>query len=442
MKRRDFIKKTSMASASVMVAPYLLPSGRLFARSGSRLVNHVVFVLFAGGIRNQESVEQGYLAAQGAGPAGNILPNMLSGAAPTSSLVYDPWTPISSTPLSSQGTLFRHMRYANGPTGHYNGHTVAITGNYTDTGLNLNLNPEFPTVFEYYRKHSDPLPNARSCWWLSTELGPYPSLNYSRHPEYGATYGANYLMPGIGLGESGANYLGGLQTLHPEENTRILNIKAQLDGFFDQGPGGIAGIRNTEEDTLAIQQLYLNLLNGTETLDLPVPSGVPPWLLSGDGANIAYAWKIMDHFSPELMVINTTNSDVCHDNFSEYVVALHKADFAVGWLWQKIQQHPVLADDTIMICMPEHGRNLEPNGLYDANGLRAYDHTSDENSRDVFGLIVGPSSKVAQGRVVGSSSSPIGESIDVVPTIAHILGFESGIPPGLLPGRVLSEAWA
>jgi arylsulfatase A-like enzyme len=111
-------------------------------------------------------------------------------------------------------------------------------------------------------------------------------------------------------------------------------------------------------------------------------------------------------------------------------------------LWDKIQQHPVLANDTLLICMPEHGRNLEPNGLVDANGLRAFDHTSDENSRDVFALIAGPSSVVAQGRVVGTPSSPVGESIDIVPTIAHALGFLDAIPPGMLPGRVLEEAWA
>ena len=47
---------------------------------------------------------------------------------------------------------FKEVLYKEGPTGHYNGHTVAMTGNYTETGLNLNINPEFPTIFEYYRK--------------------------------------------------------------------------------------------------------------------------------------------------------------------------------------------------------------------------------------------------------------------------------------------------
>ena len=68
MKRRDFIKKAGLASAAVFAVPYILPSGRLFARTGSRKVNHVVFCLFAGGIRNIKSVQQGQ---------SNLMVNML-----------------------------------------------------------------------------------------------------------------------------------------------------------------------------------------------------------------------------------------------------------------------------------------------------------------------------------------------------------------------------
>ena len=98
-------------------------------------------------------------------------------------------------------------------------------------------------------------------------------------------------------------------------------------------------------------------------------------------------------------------------------------------------------NDTIMICMPEHGRNLSPNAIYDANGLRAFDHTSDNNSRRLFSLIVGPSGIVKQNQTFGSTSNPMGESIDIVPTIAHILGFDTQIPTGLLPGNSLTQAF-
>src|ERR1043165_3062102 len=111
MNRRRFIRNTALTAAGVFGVPYILPTGRLFAATGSRLVNHVVLVVFGGGIRNQESIDQQYLVNQSAGPAGNVMYNMLSGTPPSYGLVYDPWTPAVTSPLATKGTLFKHMRY-------------------------------------------------------------------------------------------------------------------------------------------------------------------------------------------------------------------------------------------------------------------------------------------------------------------------------------------
>lgn len=439
MKRRNFIKKSTIATAGALTLPYILPSGRLFAATGSRLANHVVFVLFGGGIRNQESVEQAYLAHQGLPTQGNVMENMLTGAAPSANQVYSRWSPVLNNSLASQGTLFKELRYTTGPTGHYNGHTVAMTGNYTETGLNLNVNPEYPTLFEYYRKHSDPVKSALNAWWLSEGLGPYPSLNYSRHPQYGAQYGANYLHAGTTFGGVGANFANA-KSYQPDDVDRIYKIKNFLDKNFDKEVAGIQGVSNTIEDRERIKNFMNSVFSQSLAVDYPTP-GNNPADLTGDLLNITAAWMVMKEFAPELMVINTFNLDVCHSDFSAYLNFLHKADYGVGWLWDKIQSDPRLRNDTIMICMPEHGRNLDPNNLYDSNGLRAYDHTSDENSRRLFALVAGPPGVVNQNSVVGSTANPVGESIDIVPTIAHILGIHNSIPGGLLPGRVLNEAF-
>lgn len=441
MDRRDFIKRAGLTAAGTLVAPYVLPSGRLFARSGARLADHVVFVLFAGGIRNQESVKQQYLVGQGMGTTGNIMPNMLTGNQPSNNLLYTQWAPTLTNSLASQGTLFKEMRYTQGPTGHYNGHTVAMTGNYTETGLNLNINPKFPTVFEYYRKHNSPSQTASKAWWLSEGLGPYPSLNYSRHSSYGAIYGANYLAPQTVFGNLGVQYFADAAAFQPDDVTRLDNVKSFLDANFDLEASDLPGIINTRSDKEEIKDFITGILNGSDPVDWPLPAGEPLSSLSGDLINIAAAWKTLDRFKPELTVINTFNLDICHSNFTGYVDFLHKADYGVGWLWDKIQSDPVLGNNTIMICMPEHGRNLSPNSLVDQNGLLAFDHTSDNNSREVFALIAGPTGVVNQGLEVGTAQNPVGESIDIVPTIAHILGFHDDIPPSLLPGRILTEAF-
>ena len=122
MKRKQFIKNAALTAAGSMVVPYILPSGRLFAATGSRRANHVVFCLFAGGVRNLESIHKA---------EGNLMRNMLNGTEAISAdiapgIVQLP--SLTSTPLQNAGTLFKEFRYASGPTGHYNGHTTAITG--------------------------------------------------------------------------------------------------------------------------------------------------------------------------------------------------------------------------------------------------------------------------------------------------------------------------
>ena len=443
MKRRSFIKKAAIATAAGTIGvPYILPTGRLFAQTGNRIANHVVFVLFAGGIRQQESVDQQFLANQGLATQGNIMNNMLSGAAPTSNLIHNPWSPVATTPLSQQGTLFKEVSYEQGPTGHYNGHTVAMTGNYTETGLNLNVNPEYPTIFEYYRKHTNPNKSALNAWWLSEGLGPYPSLNYSRHPSYGAGYGANYLAPNSLFNNTGNNQLGNATLYQPDDVNRITNIRQFLDNNFDLSAADLPGIQNTEQDRQMLKQFISstmqNISNGTMEVATPNSNYAN---LTGDLRNVSVAWQVLETFKPELTVINTFNLDVCHDDFSLYLNFLHRADYGIGWLWNKIQSDPVLTNDTVMICMPEHGRNLATNNIMDGNGFGAYDHTSDDNSRRTFALVVGANGAVIQNQVLGSLGNPAATSIDIVPTIAHILGFKDDIPSYLLPGRALTEAF-
>lgn len=130
--------------------------------------------------------------------------------------------------------------------------------------------------------------------------------------------------------------------------------------------------------------------------------------------------------------------DTCHQNFTGYANNIRKADFAVAKLWEAIQSTPGMANDTILIVAPEHGRNLQPNTIIDRYGRYALDHTSDDTSREIFCLIAGPPDKVKQNQLI---TQVVGESTDIVPTIANILGFNNEIPSGRLTGRHLGEAF-
>lgn len=437
MERRDFVKKVGLTAAGALVAPYILPSGRLFAATGERKVNHVVFCMLAGGIRNIESVHQN---------ESNLMSTMLKdvgGAySPKSGFLQSgqiPSNPLGLNRLQEFGTLLKEVRFADGPTGHYNGHITALTGRYTNSTLNLRTNPDYPTIFEYYRKHAgnDPM-SGLNAWWVSDSLGPYPALNYSSYPGYGASYGANFIQASSLISVDGYNAIGTPAQFTQDELDAAAKIRQFCDGnFASQFAAESVGVVNSNEEQAQLEtflnELFSDGINGPGFLNW----GPGDWM-NNDLTNIYYAEKVLEKFEPELLVLNLQATDVCHSDFTGYCNNLIKADWGVSHLWDFIQKTPGLADDTVMIVMPEHGRNLNPNTVVDAYGRPAYDHTSDDTSREIFAMVLGPSGVIKQDHVV---SSEYGESIDVVPTIANLLGFDVDIPGGLLPGKVLNEAY-
>ena len=428
MKRR-----LHLATAGALVAPYLLPSGRLFAATGSRRVNHVVFCLYAGGVRNLESVHMN---------DGNLMPNMFSGNSPISSDIAGgmealPNSPLAQ-PLQTYGTLFKEFRYNNGPTGHYNGHTVALTGNYVDVDLNIREHPRNPTVFEYYRKHNSPQQSAMNCWWVANTIGPFPALNYSQSGDYGPAFGANFISPTSLISPEGYDVIGNPRSFTNDEETTVSKMREFLNGTFNHSYiDGSAGVVNSVEDAALLQQFISDLFSKAQN-----PSFLNSWgaglAMNNDMLNILFANEIIKTFKPELLVVNMQDVDVCHFKYTEYANNLRKADYAVAQLWNTIQQTPGMANDTILIVAPEHGRNFYTNTSVDLYGRNALDHTAPTNpdfngdpllqtAREIFCLVVGPPNVVVQGQVINTI---MGESTEIVPAIANLLGFDMAIPGG------------
>ncbi|MDX2003317.1 MAG: alkaline phosphatase family protein [Chitinophagales bacterium] len=429
MKRRDFIKAAGIAAAGSFIVPYILPSGRLFAASGSRIANHVIFCLFAGGVRNIESMHFG---------DGNLMPYTLPGNDPISASIAGSMSNLpapSGQPLLKYGTLFKEFRYKQGSTGHTRAHQTAITGNYAINDNALNNRPVTPTVFEYYRKHSSPTKQAMSAWWVSNQLGPYPNLNYSSHPDYGALYGANYIQPYSILSTSYSNPL----VLSDLDRSKTAGLRDFCDNNFSGNyVSGDAGVTNTPDDAKLIESFINRSVAEAQAGQYNSFWGVNANVINNDMLNVYFAEKIIEEFQPELLVVNMTDIDTCHQNFTRYCDNIRKADLALAQLWNTIQSTPGMANDTILIAAPEHGRNLQPNTIADQNGRYALDHTGDDTSREIFCLVLGPLGKVNQNQTIATQ---VGESIDIVPTMATILGFNTEIPSGLLPGRHLEEAF-
>ena len=154
------------------------------------MADHVVFVAFAGGVRQQESVLQRYLDDSQAYPsAGNIMYNILDGAPPTDKIVYGTTnyvngdTPIPkmlSQTLQQQGTFFKEVNAS--AVGHYAGVNTLLTGNYMFT-QGLRNKPLTPTIFEYLRRLTGE--KATKTWFIGNGIGnSIPLLDYSTHSDY------------------------------------------------------------------------------------------------------------------------------------------------------------------------------------------------------------------------------------------------------------------
>lgn len=426
MKRRNFIKKATAATAGAVVVPYILPSGRLFAATGAQLAQHVVMVMFAGGVRQQESMEQTYLSqSQGIPVEGNIMYNMMNGTPPDQKVVYGtdgnlagdtPIPQILGSTLQQQGTLFREVRSTH--AGHYGGMNAMLQGN-TLYSQGLRQKPINPTIFEYTRKHLGT--PASKVWFVGSGIGnSTPLMNYSNHPSYGSDYGANFLAPSITFGSQGIEHLSNAKIYHPEEELDpIYKMKYFLDNNFANIGGTIDSMHNTDDEKQDIKEFIKHMF------DVGGNIAKPPVSDSGDLNTIAYAVEVMKWFRPTLTVVNLGNVDTCHSDYTAYLRALHRADHAVGHIWNQVNQIPEMANNTIMLITPECGRNLNSNPIKDENDWRAFDH-SDANTKRVFTQMVG-TSNVQSNLVVGGVGNQIGETADNCPTIAEILGFKADV---------------
>lgn len=432
MERRKFIKKVGLTTASTVILPYILPSGRLFAQQSSALAEHVVLVIFGGGVRQQEAVLKRYLSdSQGVPIEGNIMYNMLEGAPPSDKIVYgttpsDPEATAGSEPipkvlnetLQKQGALFQEVRSTS--PGHYNGLVSMLQGN-TITSQGLRQKPLLPTIFEYLRKHAGF--KATDTWFVGhTIRNSVPLLNHSSHPEYGAKYGANFFAPGTTFGAEGRTAYANAKTYHPEEElSHIYHLTGFLDDYYTNIGSALVNLNNTEEEKIAIKSFMKNLYDtGTYPTDV-----------------ISCAYHLFDEFKPKFTVVDfSAGVDGCHGNFTGYLRAMHKADNQVGQIWNKIQSTPGMANNTIMMCLPECGRNLNPNPIKDENDWFGYDH-SDANTARIFNIMVGPN--VQPNMVYGNETSPKGLSVDTVPTIAEAFGIKDIVMnQGFLNGNARS----
>ncbi len=416
MKRRQFIRKTGLAAGAAIAAPYILPSGRLFAQSGSRMADHVILAMYGGGIRQQESILQRYLDdSQGLPIPGNIMINLFNGQQPEDKIVYgdDGFLPgdtpkpmVLNDTIQNMGTTFREMRAT--AAGHYNGFLTMLLGN-TNFAQALRERPLSPTVFEYLRRHTGE--KASKVWFVGESINnSIPLMNASSHHNYGIKYGANFFAPPTTFGTAGRNTFNQDIIFHPEEEMEhIYKMKYFMDNYYRNLGGYIDDLGSTPEEKYQVKQFMQELYD------------------FGQGRSVVDCTKrILKEFKPTLLAFNLSSGvDGCHGNFTSYLRGIHTGDNWVAQIWKYVQEEvPEMSGNTIMIICPEHGRDLNPNPVFDQNDWFGFDH-GDQNTRRIFAQMVGKG--VPAGMEIGDENNPVGMSADCCMTVADILGFKQEV---------------
>jgi hypothetical protein len=164
-------------------------------------------------------------------------------------------------------------------------------------------------------------------------------------------------------------------------------------------------------------------------------SELPKSRINEDLRCIAAVADSLQNNQPELLVFNLQGADICHSNYTAYCENLHLVDYGIARLWQLIQNTPGMANDTVLIVAPEHGRDQEPNAISDQNDLFGYDHANEIDARKTFCMVAGPQGLLTKRRIVSEKV----ESIDILPSIAQLLEFENVLPP--LSGKSFTAAF-
>jgi hypothetical protein len=147
------------------------------------------------------------------------------------------------------------------------------------------------------------------------------------------------------------------------------------------------------------------------------------------------AIECMTTFSPHVLSVDFGEIDVAHyGSWSRYVAAIRQTDELTGRLWQAIETLPDYRGRTLLLVVPDHGRELErPGGSGFIHHSDFYTNQgADEGCRRVWLLALGPG--IHAGRRI---DTPIPLTAAAATGLEY-LGLQAA--PGAGPS-VLNDAW-
>jgi hypothetical protein len=298
--------------------------------------------------------------------------------------------------LIPQATFFSQV-VNRGILGHYVATASIVTGVYETFNNFAPVPPDNPTVFEYFRK--DGKRPATDCWVVAPSNG-FARIGESNHRAYGPGFGAGVILPKRLLT---AALAGGDR----ERYQHLLRDNYETPLYAPPLTG---------------TQLELNRMAEVLKLSVDDFAAHARSLASPDEMSVFVARQLMRQLAPSLLWVTLHDIDVAHSGtFSLYIEGIQRCDRLCAELWQAIQKDPEYANKTTMFILPDFGRDSDIDS--GGNGFQHH-RTGDQLSRTTWMMVLGPG--VRQNVVV---DRPV-ESIDLIPTLGSLLGFDARLSRG------------
>jgi hypothetical protein len=365
--RREFLR----SAAGIALGGTLLPS-TVFGRSGvPEKKRKVVVITFGGGARDQET-----FAPEGQ----ENIPHLMKELIPQSTFF---------TQVVNRGIL-----------GHYVATASLATGVYETVNNFASIPPEYPTVFEYFRKD---LRRPASDAWVVAPSNGFNRIGESSNRGYGPGLGATVILP---------KHLLSAATSGSTDYRHLLRDNYETPLYAPE---------------LAGNEFQLEQLEGILKLSLDDFKGHALTLSSPDELSVYIARQLMRQLAPSLLWITMHDIDIAHAGaFSLYIEGIRRTDRLCLEMWKAIQSEPEYAGNTTLFILPDFGRDADD----DAGGNGFQHHrTGDALSRTTWMMAMGPG--IREGVVY---DRPLG-STDLVPTLGAVLGFS----PALAQGKPIQE---
>ena len=327
----------------------------------------VVVVTFGGGARDQETF---MLEGQ------ENIPHLMSELIPQASFF---------TQVVNRGIL-----------GHYVATASLATGVYETFNNFAAVSPESPTVFEYFRKD---LKRPSSDAWVVAPSNGFNRIGESSNRSYGPGFGARVILPKRLL--SAATSQGARDYQH------LLRDNYETPYFTPELVG----------NEFELQQLETILKLSVDDFKTHAQT-----LSSPDELSVYIARQLMRQVAPTLLWITLHDIDVAHAGaYSLYIDGIRRSDRLCAELWKAIQTEPEYAGNTTLFILPDFGRDSDD----DAGGNGFQHHrTGDTLSRTTWLLAAGAG--IRPGVVFDRAV----DSMDLVPTLGAMLGFNASLAQG------------